>query len=106
MEFLNKVELKGVVGSVNHQQFGLHPATRFQVVVNTTHNEKNGDILVETLWLNCIANSQTTPACRLLEKGDKVHVCGRLKANTYTDHNNEPRLLYEVVVGQFEILSE
>ena len=93
MEFLNKVELKGIVGSVHALTFGLHSVTRFSLATEYCYKEDDGTPVIETTWFNCAAQGLETK----LEKGDKAHVIGRLKARNWTDSHNEPHYTFEVI---------
>ena len=105
MEFLNKVELKGIVGNVHTQTFGLHPSTRFSVVTEYASRDKDGKTTIEVTWFNCVTIPTENPLHGEIKKGDKIHLVGRLKSRNYTDQHNEPHYVFEVVVSSFEILS-
>lgn len=106
MEFLNKIEIKGVVGSVHTQTFGLHSATRFSVVTEYSHTSKDGTPTTDVTWFNCTTIPAEIPLHGEIKKGDKIHLVGRMKARNYTDQHNEPHYVFEVVVQHYEILSE
>lgn len=53
MEMLNRVELKGFVGSVKVEEVGQMEQARFSVATNYTYKKKDGEIVVET---TCYSN--------------------------------------------------
>lgn len=106
MEFLNKVELKGIVGSVHNVVFGLHPAKRFSLVTEHTSKDADGRAVIETTWFNCTYTPADNEIHAEIAKGDKVHLIGRLRARSYTDQDNNPHYVFEVVVREYETIVE
>lgn len=103
MEFINKVELRGVVGRANTIKVADKPITRFSLVTEyVTHptTDKKGRPIptVEVTWWNC-----TLDAEKELKQGDIAHIVGRIRTTTYTDANNIIRHMNEVVVNAISI---
>ena len=56
MEQLNKVELKGVVGSVRLQKIGNNTqVANFTVATSLAYKDKAGCLIIETTWHNVTA---------------------------------------------------
>ena len=107
MEFLNKVEIKGIVGAIRSAEYVPHTTCHnFSVVTEYQSNTKGGPSVIETTWWGCIAWSDKTPAVVLMEKGDKVHIIGRLRQNRYTTDGIQTHTATEIVVQSLEILED
>ena len=108
MEFLNKVEIKGVVGRINSANYVPHKTCHnFSVVTEYVSNPTNKEqSVVEMTWWGAIAWSDQTPAVVQMKKGDKVHLIGRLRQRRYTDQEGNDRTFSEVVVQSLEILED
>ena len=106
MEFLNKVEIKGVVGKATTQSYGDNYITNFSVVTEYCGNSANGAIVMETTWWHCTAWDNQCPNCTEIQKGDKLHVIGRLRQRKYIDQDNNERVSTDVVVQSIEKIAE
>ena len=97
MEYLNKVELKGVVGRANVTNYGDMNVTTFSVVTEYAYENKSGVSTLEMTWFSCTAYKALDIA-----KGDRVHVEGRFRTRKYLDQENVERVSYDVVVNKVE----
>lgn len=86
MEHLSKIELIGRVGAVNEQKVGNERLVRFSVAVETVST-------VQTTWFNCTYWGNCS-----IEKGQEIHLEGRMVGQSYTDLNGNSRQFYEVKV--------
>ena len=103
MEQLNRVELRGTVGSVYVKDFGNTRCVNFSVATNYCFKDREGCPVIETTWHRVIAweNQDTADAFRM-KKGDSVHVLGRLRIDRrwrlwltgFTSMNNRNPPLY------------
>lgn len=104
MEFLNKIELKGIVGVSNTTG----SACNFTVMTQYAYKSKDGCAIVDTLWWNCFAYnlpsslSEKSP----LQRGSKVHVIGRIRARRYCDAQGIDRTSHEVIVQDLKIMED
>lgn len=102
MEFLNKVELKGIVGKATTT---ITPnggyITKFSLVTERTTESEDGALVVETTWFQCTTHNEIA-----ISKGDHAHVLGRLRIRKYTDQDGAERVIYEVVVDSVTILDK
>ncbi len=55
MEQLNKVELRGIVGSVRVQSVADTKVANFSVATNNAFKSQAGAIVIETTWHNVVA---------------------------------------------------
>lgn len=101
MEFLNKIELKGVVGKVTKTQIGDKSKTSFSLVTEDIYSDAQGNKIAEVTWFNC-ATFEDIP----IEKGDKVHCLGRIRALRYVDNTGAERFSHEVITNSVTILQK
>ena len=105
MEQLNKVELRGTVGSVYVKDFGNTMCANFSLATNYVFKDRDGCPVIETTWHRVIAweNQETEDAFKL-EKGCHVHVLGRLRVQRYTGVDGVERQALEIVAQRVEIV--
>lgn len=99
MEFLNKIELKGVVGKVAKTQIGDKSKTSFSLMTEDICSDAQGNKIVEVTWFNCSTFEDIS-----IEKGDKVHCLGRIRALRYVDNTEAERISHEVITNSVTIL--
>lgn len=106
-EFLNRVELRGIVGSEPKiTEVGGTAAARFPLCTNETCRDSAGTVCIETTWHSVTAWAGPR-VCNLadIHKGDAVHVEGRLGYNYYTCPSGEQRSAVEVRVTRMHKVS-
>lgn len=104
MEYLNRVELTGVVGTVSRQVVGDAEIVRFSLATEVSYKSNDGSSVVETTWHN--VSAWGSPKCQIdkIEKGAWVHVVGRLRQLQYTDWTGEPKRYTEIMAGEINVL--
>lgn len=106
MEFLNRIELTGVVGRIHRQTVLDQIMANFSLVTEYSFQDKDGYAVVETTWHNVVAwNSDKIICLGDIDRGSHVHVVGRLRTRRYVDSNGESRISYDVVASSVEVLS-
>ena len=82
MEFLNKIELRGVVGVSRLTNCGPTTICNFSLMTEYAYKGDNGCATIDTLWIQVIACGPKPgwPDLEKIQKGSKVHVIGRLRA--------------------------
>lgn len=101
MEQLNKVELKGIVGSARTSPIGNTNITRFSVATTYAYKDKEGCPILETTWHQC---TSFDPKASELKRGDNVSVIGRIRNNRYTDSDGNEKTSYDILVNNLTIL--
>ena len=105
MEYLNKIELKGIVGrATNRFCTPTTSATSFSIVTEYCYKDMTGQDTIETMWMECYACDNKT--AQTLQGGDRVHVIGRLHPQRYTDDSGEERATYKVIASSVEKIEE
>ncbi|MBR0286027.1 MAG: single-stranded DNA-binding protein [Bacteroidales bacterium] len=108
MEFLNKIELKGVVGRAEINSFNNSQVCNFSVVTEYSTIDKERNSIVETCWFNCSAWSGRDSIIDLysIQKGSWVHVIGRTRMRKYTTQSGEERTAMDVIATTVELLQK
>lgn len=108
MEFLNKIELRGVVGVSRQVDCGSTTACNFSVVTEYCYKSQDGGVIVDTLWLQVCAYGPKPgwPDLNQIQKGSKVYVQGRLRAKRYCDAQGIDRTCYEIVAQEIKLLED
>ncbi len=107
MEQLNKIELKGNVGSVKIYETASGRMARFSLATNYLYRNRDGDTGVETTWHNIVVwEGRLIKPLEQIEKGTYMYILGRLRNNRFTGADGTEKQGYEVVVSKLEILDE
>ena len=107
MEQLNRIELRGYVGSARTTNIGGKAMTRLSVATSCAYKSNDGSVMIETTWHNVVAwESDTTKECLDIQKGDTVFVCGRIKTSNYTCSDGMTRTSTEVVANEVRRINE
>ena len=105
MEFLNSVEITGVVGKVNTQNVSDHIVANLSVVTEESFRDANGCAIIETTWFNVVAwQTDKMPDLDTIERGSRVNVKGRLRLKRYVNADGEPRTMSEVVANTVRVV--
>ena len=103
MEQLNQIKLRGTVGFVRQQNVNGRMVVHLSVATNYVYKDRNGDPVIETTWHIVTAwEGSNCSDLDLLQKGDKIHVTGRLRCRKYMDSAGIERTQTEVVASNLE----
>ena len=102
MEFLNKIEIRGIVGQVNFTEVGEKKLARFSVCTQYGHKNQNGEAVTDTTWFNVSAWEGPKNGIDNLQKGAQVYVSGRIRTQYYEGDGFE-RILQEVVAQEVKV---
>lgn len=107
MEFLNKIEVRGVVGDAHFRVIGSTRSVRFSLLTEEVYKSNDGIPVVESTWFNCTAfEGETIKDTAIVVKGAWLHITGRLKVTRYTDASSRNISIYEVVCKTIEKVEE
>jgi single-strand DNA-binding protein len=104
MEFINRIELVGVVGTIRKQTYCGRVVANFSVVTEYSYKDKTGGAVVETTWHNVVVWENGSMPLDLIEKGTQVCVQGRLRCRRHFSESGEPRTTYEVIAASVNIV--
>lgn len=106
MEFINRIELTGVVGRIYRQTVSDQVMANFSLVTEHCFRDKAGCSVIETTWHNVVAwNSDNVSGLDAIDRGSRVHVIGRLRTRRYVDANGESRTSYDVAASTVDVLT-
>lgn len=94
MEQLNRIELRGTVGSIKVQTYSGKKVGRINLATSMAFKDKSGTPVIETQWHSVNAwEGKTIEDVDSIGKGDKLYVVGRVKYSKFTgtdgvDHYN------------------
>lgn len=107
MEQLNKVELRGNVGSVKLQNGANRKGARLTLATNTAYHDKEGAPVIETQWHNVVAwESRYIQGLENIRKGDKLYVVGRLRYQKFTGQDGVERIQTDIVANRVSLLED
>ena len=105
MEQLNKIEIRGIVGSVYVKDFTNAKVANISVATNYTYNSKDGSVVIETTWHSVVAwEGKDIQNLSQLKKGTYVYIVGRLRNRKYTTPDGMERIAYEIIANKVEIV--
>ena len=109
-EFLNKIELKGVVGRSNIDSFNGRRVCNCSVVTQTAFHDKAGNSIVESMFWFVVAweDALLESSCSIddIRKGQWVHIIGRLRIRTRIDDKGNERSVPEVIANRIELIPQ
>ena len=105
MDFLNKIEIRGIIGRMENRPMGEKILHKFSVLTEYAYFDSRDEACIETLWLNVSAiDGRKVNIPQDADRGDWIHLTGRLRMQRYTDSEGVSRLVPEVIATEAEIL--
>jgi single-strand DNA-binding protein len=105
MEFINKIELRGIVGTSTLNRVGDAQVCRFSIATEYSHKDRDGNPVVDTTWFNVTAwEDKNIPDLRPVVRGAIVQVSGRVRTYKYTTAAGEEKSSWEVFARRITIL--
>ena len=107
MEQLNKIELRGVVGSVRLQTYEDSRMARINLATNYAYKDREGTAVIDTTWHNVVAwEGRNIQGLERINKGTKLYVCGRLRYQKYTGVDGIDRIATDVLANRLAIIED
>lgn len=107
MEQLNRIELRGTVGSIKTQEISGANVANFTVATNLAYRDKDGGAIIETTWHNVTAwESKDIQNLDRIKKGSRVHVVGRIRNQRFCGTDGVERTMYEVIARTVELIDD
>lgn len=107
MDHINRIELKGRVGTSRTNIIGDNMVVNFSLVTEHLYKTRDGGAANETTWHQVTAwEGKDMPDLSTILKGTPVHVFGRLRSFRYTNSEGMEKQLYEVVANKIRIVNE
>jgi single stranded DNA-binding protein len=107
MEHLNRIELKGRIGTIRVNDVNGTRVAHFSVITEHLYKTREGNAVSESTWFNVTAwNSRDMPAFEKLAKGMPVYVCGRMRTSRYTSADGMEKIYYEILANKIRLVAE
>ena len=108
MEFINRIELQGVVGRAEINSFNNSQVCNFSVVTEYSTVDRERNSIIETAWFNVSAWSGRNNISELynLQRGSWVRVTGRIRVRKYTTQTGEERSAMDIIANKVELLQK
>lgn len=105
MEHLNKIELRGIVGSARTQVITGSKMSKFSVATSRAYRDKDGVAQIDTTWHNIVAwESDKIRDLDKITSGTKVHVVGRLHTQKYVGGDGVEKTYFEVIASKVNVI--
>ena len=105
MESLNRIELRGIIGSVYVKDFVNAKVANISVATNYCYKAKDGCHVIDTFWFRIVAwEGEPIKNLDQIQKGAAVHVLGRVRMQRYTTTDGSERSFFEVIASEVELL--
>ncbi|GAB1370510.1 single-stranded DNA-binding protein [Candidatus Kapaibacterium sp.] len=104
---LNKAMLIGNVGKepeLKHTPSGI-PVATFRLATSETWKDKDGNVQEYTDWHNIVAwRGLADVVCKIVKKGTRVYVEGKIRTRKYDDKNNNRKFFVEILADNILLL--
>lgn len=105
MEQLNKIELRGTVGSVRLQTFNDSRMARITLATNYAYKDRDGMAVIDTAWHNVVAwEGKFIQNLEQIEKGMNLYVQGRLRYQKYTGSDGIDRYSTDILANRVTLI--
>ena len=100
LECINRVELRGIVGTSRIQEIGNKKHINFSLTTNYAYKNEEGYPVIETTWHNCAVFINQDDDLSIFAKGTPLHIEGRIRTLHYTDSCGYERIMTEVIAAK------
>ena len=107
MEFINKVELQGKVGSVRSSVVNGNKVVNFSLVTDYLYKTRDGNPVSEATWFNIAAwEGRDNLDMEHIGKGAVVNVQGRIRSTKFAGSDGTEKHLYEVFANRLRVIEK
>ena len=106
MEMLNRIQLRGFVGSCKVTSVADTRVARVSVATNHCFKDRSGNPVIETTLHNVTAWEKEGIDLDNIGRGDMVEVTGRVRMNRYTNSAGIPCQTAEVLANELKVLDK
>lgn len=97
-QHLNRIELRGRVGTVRTNEVNGSKVANFSVVTEYLYKTREGNAVSETTWFNVTAwDGKDMPNLDMISKGKPIYVSGRMRTSRYTSAEGVEKQFYEIL---------
>lgn len=105
---LNRIEILGGVGNIRLTTFDDRRCINMSVVTNYIYKGRDAPV-IETMWFNVTGWEGSAVSAETLDsiqRGNNVHVVGRLRERTYALSDGTEKHITEVVATSIELVKD
>ncbi|MBQ8421341.1 MAG: single-stranded DNA-binding protein [Bacteroidales bacterium] len=107
MEFINRIELQGRVGTVRTNEVNGSRVANFSLATEALYKTRDAGAVSELTWHNVVAwEGRDITDVFSITKGAPINVIGRLRISKYTSSEGVEKQLYEVLAQKVRILTD
>ena len=107
MEFLNKIELRGIVGQSTINKVGDTQVCHFSLVTGYSSQDLDNTPVGDVTWFNVTTwEGKYMPELHLIRKGVIVQLTGRIRNFRYMMADGAERSGWEVIARRVDIITE
>ena len=104
---LNKMTAIGHLGTEPEMKYtpNGNAMTRFRLAVSRNYTDSSGERQQDMEWFSVVSWNKLAESCnQYLAKGKRVYVEGRLKSQSWTGQDGQPRFSNEIIANQVVFL--
>ena len=105
MEYINRITVRGIVGSARRTQFRGAAMTRFTVCTSHEICSGDGGMVIETEWHNVTAFDGKNIDAASLTRGCGVEVTGRIRKTHFTGADGQEKTDCEILASSVKPVS-
>lgn len=104
MEFLNKIEARGIVGRITVETYNGARVARFSLYTEYAYKDRSGAETSTGQWFNVTAwDSQKGNQIDGIQRGDFVYTLGRLQLRKYTRDDGSEGASVDIIASQVKL---
>lgn len=104
MEYINKIEIAGKIGTARTSDINGKTLVRFSVATNHSYKDVSGFTTIETTWHNVTYWLPEGGNHSNFVTGAFVHITGRLRNQKYTTPDGTDHYTCEIIAHTAEII--
>lgn len=107
MEYINKIELRGRVGTVRSNVVNGNKVVNFSLITDYLYKTREGNLVSEATWFNVAAwESKDIQELDLIGKGVTVHLKGRVRSTKVEGSDGAEKQFYEVLANKIKVITD
>ena len=107
MEFINRIELKGRVGTVRANTVNNSRVVNFSLVTEFLYKTRDGNAASESTWFNVAAwEGKDILDMDKIEKGAVVHLTGRIRSSRFVGSDGTDKYMFEVQASKLRVIGK
>ena len=105
MDYINRIEIQGRVGTVRTNVAGENMVANFSLVTEHMYKSRDGNAVNETTWHHVVAwEGRDMPDLKTIEKGLLLNVKGRVRFTKYTASDGTEKQIYEILASSIKAI--